>query len=109
MEITGSPMVEKVKIRDLNTKNEQTINVKGVFISGEKTPVTQMLVAAGVKTDTLGCIVIDEQMQTNVPRVYAAGDATCGRKYQIAVSVGQAVTAALNMIRRRSEAAKPKR
>jgi thioredoxin reductase (NADPH) len=108
-EITGSPMVEKVKIRDLNTKNEQTINVKGVFISGEKTPVTQMLVAAGVKTDTLGCIVIDEQMQTNVPRVYAAGDATCGRKYQIAVSVGQAVTAALNMIRRRSEAAKPKR
>lgn len=107
-EITGSPMVEKVKVKDLNSKSEQTIDVKGVFISGEKTPVTQMLSAAGVETDTLGCIVVDEQMQTNIPRVYAAGDATCGRKYQIAVSVGQAVTAALNIIRRRSET-NPKR
>jgi len=74
-----------------------------VFISGEKTPVTQMLAAAGVKTDTLGCIITDDQMQTNIPSVYAAGDATCGRKYQIAVSVGQGVTAALNIIRKQAE------
>jgi thioredoxin reductase (NADPH) len=99
-EIAGSPVVEKVKIRDLNSKEEQTLNVKGVFISGEKTPVTQMLAAAGVKTDALGCIVTNEQMETSIPNVYAAGDATCGRKYQIAVSVGQAVTVALNIIRK---------
>ena len=99
-------MVEKVKIRDLNSKTEQALNVKGVFISGEKTPVTQMLAAAGVKTDTLGCIMTDDQTQTNIPNVYAAGDATCGRRYHIAVSVGQGVTAALNMIRKRSERAK---
>ncbi len=105
-EIIGSPVVEKVQIRDLSSKVEQTLNVKGVFISGEKTPVTQMLAAAGVKTDTLGCIMIDNQMQTNIPDVYAAGDATCGRKYQIAVSVGQGVTAALNIIKKRSEIAK---
>ena len=105
-EIIGSPVVEKVKIRDINSKVEQTLNVKGVFISGEKTPVTQMLAAAGVKTDTLGCIMIDNQMQTSIPDVYAAGDAICGRKYQIAVSVGQGVTAALNIIKKRSEMAK---
>jgi len=105
-EIVGSPVVENVKIRDFNSKKEQTLNVKGVFISGEKTPITQMLVATGVKTDTMGCIMTDEQMQTNIPNVYAAGDATCGRKYQIAVSVGQGVTAALNIIKRRSDSAK---
>jgi len=103
-EIIGSPMVEKVKIRDVNSKTEQTLNVKGVFISGEKTPITQMLVAAGVKTDTLGCIMTDEQMQTNLSDVYAVGDATCGRKYQIAVSVGQGVTAALSIIKKHSAA-----
>jgi len=108
-EIIGSPVVEKVKIRDINSNDEQTINVKGVFISGEKTPITQMLVAAGVKTDTLGCIMTDDQMQTNIPNVYAAGDATCGRKYQIAVSVGQGVTAALNIIKRHAETAKRRR
>jgi len=102
-EIIGSSVVERVKIRDIHSKVEQTLDVKGVFISGEKTPVTQMLTAAGVKTDTLGCIMTDDQTQTNIPNVYAAGDATCGRKYQIAVSVGQGVTAALNIIKKRSD------
>ncbi len=102
-EITGTNVVEKLKIRDLNSKEETALNVKGVFISGAKTPVTQMLTATGVKTDTLGCIIVDDQMQTNIPSVYAAGDATCGRKYQIAVSVGQGVTAALNIMKQQSE------
>lgn len=101
VEILGSTMVESIKIKDLNSKAKQTLNVKGVFISGEKTPITQMLATAGVKTDPLGCIMTNEQMQTNIPSVYAAGDATCGRKYQIAVSVGQGVAAALNIIRKR--------
>ncbi len=101
VEIIGSNVVEGIRIMDLNNKQEQTLSVKGVFISGEKTPITEMLAAAGVKTDRLGCIITDEQTQTNVQSVYAAGDATCGRKYQIAVSVGQGVTAALNIIRKR--------
>ena len=70
-----------------------------------------MLTAAGVKTDTAGagCIMIDTQMQTNISDVYAAGDATCGRKYQIAVSVGQGVTAALNIIKKHVETSRKQR
>jgi thioredoxin reductase len=77
--------------------------VKGVFISGENTPITQMLADAGVKTDPTGCINVDAQMQTNIEGIYAAGDATCSRKYQIAVSVGQGAIAALNIIKRHME------
>jgi len=106
IKIIGKPTVEKVKVRALDTKEESEIDVKGVFISGEKTPVTQMLANAGVKTDTTGCIMVDAQMQTNIEGVYAAGDATCGRKYQIAVSVGQGATAALNIIKKHAETAK---
>jgi len=108
MEIKGSRVVEKIKLKDINSKDEQVVNVKGVFISGEKTPVTEMLAVAGVKTDTAGagCIMVDDQMQTNIPNVYAVGDATCGRKYQIAVSVGQGVAAALNIIKEHVEATK---
>lgn len=108
IQIIGKQVVEKVKIRTLDTKEESDIDVKGVFISGEKTPVTQMLANAGVKTDTMGCIMVNAQMQTNIEGVYAAGDATCGRKYQIAVSVGQAVTAALNIIRKHAETMRKK-
>jgi thioredoxin reductase len=77
-----------------------------VFVSGEKTPVTQTLAAAGINTDALGCIMAADQMQTNIPNVYAVGDATCGRKYQIAVSVGQGVTAALEIIKSHSKTLK---
>lgn len=108
IQIIGKQVVEKVKVRTLDTKEESEIDVKGVFISGEKTPVTQMLANAGVKTDTTGCIMVDAQMQTNIEGVYAAGDAMCGRKYQIAVSVGQAATAALNIIRKHAETARKK-
>ncbi len=103
VEIVGKPMVEKIRIRALDTKQETEIPVNGVFISGENTPVTQMLADAGVKTDHTGCIGVDAQMQTNIEGVYAAGDAACSRKYQVAVSVGQGTTAALNIIKRHSE------
>ncbi len=102
-EIIGKPMVEKVRVRALDTKQETEIPVNGVFISGENTPVTQMLVDAGVKTDYTGCIGVDAQMQTNLEGVYVAGDAACGRKFQVAVSVGQGTTAALNIVKRHSE------
>jgi len=104
-QIIGKQVVEKVKVKALDTDEEFDVDVKGVFISGEKTPVTQMLTNAGVKTDTTGCIMVDPQTQTNLDGVYAAGDATCSRKYQIAVSVGQAATAALNIIKRHIETA----
>jgi thioredoxin reductase (NADPH) len=103
VEIVGKPVVEKIRVRTLDTKQESEIPVKGVFISGENTPVTQMLAGAGVKTDPTGCIGVDAQMQTNIEGVYAAGDATCNRKYQVAVSVGQGAIAALNIIKRHAE------
>jgi thioredoxin reductase len=62
-----------------------------------------MLADEGVKTDTTSCIVVDAQMQTSIEGVYAAGDATCNRKYQIAVSLGQAIVAALNIIKKHAE------
>jgi len=106
--IVGKPVVEKIRVRALDTKEESELEVKGVFISGEKTPVTQMLSNAGVKTDTLGCIMVDDQMRTNIQGVYAAGDATCGRKYQIAISVGQGVAAALSIIKKHVETSRKK-
>jgi thioredoxin reductase len=37
-------------------------------------------------------------METNIRGVYAVGDVTCDKKYQIATSVGQGTTAALHII-----------
>jgi len=102
-EILGDSAVEKIKIRNAEGKTEE-LDVQGVFVAGEKTPVGAILANTGLKTDSSGCLEVDSQMRTSLPGVYAAGDITCGRKYQIAVSVGQGVTAALNIIRSHVEA-----
>ncbi len=102
-EVTGESAVEKIKIRSADGKTEE-LDVQGVFVAGEKTPVGAILASTSLKTDSSGCIEVDNEMRTSLPGVYAAGDITCGRKYQIAVSVGQGVTAALSIIRSHVEA-----
>lgn len=102
-EIMGESVVEKIKTRGADGKTEE-LDVRGVFVAGEKTPVGAILANVGLKTDSSGCIEVDGEMRTSLSGVYAAGDITCGRKFQIAVSVGQGVTAALSIIRSRAEA-----
>jgi len=102
-EIVGESVVEKIKIRSIDGKAEE-LDVQGVFVAGEKTPLGAILANIGLKTDSSGCIEVDNKMRTSLSGVYAAGDITCGRKYQIAVSVGQGVTAALSIIRSHAEA-----
>jgi thioredoxin reductase (NADPH) len=107
-EIIGESAVEKIKIRSADGKTEE-LDVRGVFVAGEKTPIGAILANTGLKTDSSGCIEVDNGMRTSLPGVYAAGDITCGRKFQIAVSVGQGVTAALSIIRTHAEARRKQR
>jgi thioredoxin reductase (NADPH) len=97
-EISGRNYVEKVRIRQLKHGKEQEIDVSAVFISGAKTPVIGLLGKFGVETDSTGCIKVDRNMETNIRGVYAVGDVTCDKKYQVVTSVGQGVTAALHII-----------
>lgn len=56
---------------------EETIAVKGVFIylQGDR-PITGFLESA-LPTDTYGCLMVDKNMQTAIPGVFAAGDVLC--------------------------------
>ncbi len=102
-EIIGESVVEKMKIKSAGEEANE-LDVQGVFVAGEKTPVGAILADAGLKTDSSGCIMVDSGMRTSLRGVYAAGDLTCGRKYQVAVSVGQGVTDALSIISSHAEA-----
>lgn len=101
-EILGTTAVEKVRVKSPEGQTKE-LNVQGVFVAGEKTPMAALLANTGLKTDSSGCIKVDNKMRTSLSGVYAAGDITCGRKFQIAVSVGQGVTAALEIIRSHME------
>ena len=73
-EITGSEKVERVLLKNVNTNEFSELEVDGVFVLIGTDPNTKML-QDKIDLDELGYIITDENMQTSVPGVYAAGDA----------------------------------
>ena len=90
-EIKGSVMVESVILED-NTE----IKTDGIFIEIGSTPATSLAKEIDVEIDDKGYIVVDQRQETNVEKVYAAGDiTTASNKFrQIATAVGEGAIAA---------------
>ena len=72
-EIGGGDTVEHVVLEDVTTSQQTHLPVDGVFILIGHDPNTKML-GGQIKLDDLGYILTDEDMRTNVPGVFAAGD-----------------------------------
>ena len=81
----GQQLLEKVMIEDLKTKRQQELEAQGAFISVGRLPDTEFL--EGLEKDEKGYIITNENMETSIPGVFAAGDVR--RK-----SLRQVVTAA---------------
>lgn len=71
----------------------------GVFVFIGLMPNTKFLTGSGIELDEIGLIKTDQNLQTNFPGVFAAGDVRSGATMQIASAAGEGATAAL-MIRR---------
>ncbi len=87
--------VEKIngemKVENLVLANS-TVDLDGVFILREVTPPDKLLYGLDIENKHLK---VNEQMETNLPGVYAAGDCT-GIPYQLSRAVGQGQIAGLN-------------
>ncbi len=94
-EFIGSPMLQKIVIKNKKTGETKELEVEGCFVEIGSVPSTALAQAAGVKLDDKGYIVVNEEMETNLPGVFAAGDVT-GRLAQVAVAVGQGAIAGTN-------------
>ncbi len=94
VEVTGSARVEGLRVKNVATGEERTLEVEGVFVAVGQKPHSELAAALGVEIDAQGAIRIDEGMRTNVPGIYAAGD-VCGGARQIVTAVGEGAKAAL--------------
>jgi thioredoxin reductase (NADPH) len=93
-EISGGNVVEKVKIRDVQSPDMgREIPAQGVFIFIGLTPKTDM-VRGIVDLDDGGYIIVDADMKTSVKGIFAGGD--CIRKglRQVITACGDGATAA---------------
>jgi thioredoxin reductase (NADPH) len=96
LEILGDEMASGIKVKDLNTNEERTIEADGIFIETGRLPNIALLEDLDVETDEKGYIITDRKQQTNIPGLYAAGDVCRGKVKQVGVAVGQGSIAALS-------------
>jgi len=69
----------------------------GVFVFVGLMPNSQFLQNTPVKLDEIGFVITDNELQTSLPGVFAAGDIRSGATMQIASAAGEGATAALKI------------
>lgn len=74
-EILGDEVVKAVKIQNRVTGETRTLEVDGIFIEIGFEPATDFFKSIGLEVDDYGYVKVDEWMRTNIPGVFAAGDA----------------------------------
>jgi len=94
----GSDILEKAKIKNLKTGNITKMNIDGAFIFIGYVPNTESLKGKNIKLNKRNEVSVNENYETNIKGVFAAGD-TLAKKYrQITTAVADGTIAALNAI-----------
>jgi thioredoxin reductase (NADPH) len=91
--IEGETGVEGVGLKNVKTGEESRLAVQGVFVFVGYSPNSE-LVKGKLELDDQGFVVTDNDMQTSVPGVFAAGDIRSKLLRQVATAVGEGATAA---------------
>lgn len=94
----GEKMI--VTAENLKTKEMVTIERDGVFIFVGMLPNVDLFKNSGLKFNAYGYIVTNENMETNIEGVYAAGDVRDKKYRQIATAVGDGTVASLEVIKK---------
>lgn len=92
-EIKGDKAVRSVVRYDKKKRVEDELQVEGVFVSIGEEPVNELAAHMGIEMDKNGYIITDKNQETNLERVYAAGDITGGVR-QVIVACAEGAIAA---------------
>lgn len=95
-EIIGKNFVEAVRIKNLKTNVVSDLSVNGLFIEIGSVPVTGLIKELGVKLDKEGFIVTNENQETNIPGVFAAGDISNSQLKQDITAAADGAVAAIS-------------
>jgi len=93
--ITGDDHVRELDLFNVLTSEKTKLPVGGVLVRIGLEPNTGYLKSL-LSLDSEGYILVNENLETSVPGIFAAGDIRHGSARQIATAVGDGVTAALS-------------
>ncbi len=92
LEVTGSDFVEGLTIQNKKTNDVRNLEVSGIFVAVGMTPNSKM-VEGQVELSEGGWIVTDDDCETSVKGVFAAGDVRKKSLRQVVTSVSDGATA----------------
>jgi len=96
-EIIGDGTVNSVRLKNKKTGEEEVRQIDGVFIFIGHDPNTELF-GDQLETDEDGFLVLDKQMHTNIPGVFAAGEVGDPHFKQVIVSAGMGAAAAMEAV-----------
>jgi thioredoxin reductase (NADPH) len=96
--IEGDEIVEKVILRNVKTDEEIEFPTDGIFIFIGHLPNTDLF-KGKLEMDDNGYLIVDKHMQTNIPGIYAAGEAADPHFRQVVTSAGMGAAAGMQAVR----------
>ncbi len=97
-EFQGNGKLTGIKYKNLDNGDTNEMKVDGVFIFIGYMANTKELENTHIKLNEKGEVITDENLSTNVPGVFAAGDNRAVKYRQITTAVADGTVAALNSI-----------
>jgi len=97
-DVIGTDKLEALKLKNVKTGDETIYETDGLFIFIGHTPNTEMF-KGQLEMNDLGYITVNERMETNVPGVFAAGEAADQHFRQVVTSAGMGAAAAIQATR----------
>ncbi|MDY6842541.1 MAG: thioredoxin-disulfide reductase [Thermodesulfobacteriota bacterium] len=94
-EIQGNRKVETIVIRNVKSNETSFLPLQGLFLYVGIIPNTQFL-KGFIELDEQGFIITDTNMMTNIPGVFAAGDARKKPLRQVVTAVSDGATASFS-------------
>jgi len=94
VEVFGENRVQGIKLEKPDGST-LTYEADGLFIAIGTVPTVDILKKAGLNIDDMNYVMVNDNMETNIQGVFAAGDCT-GKSHQVAVAVGQGALAGIN-------------
>ena len=82
-----------IRVKNLQTGEESTIDCDGIFVSIGRQPATE-LAAGQLNLDPGGYVIAGETTETNIPGVFAVGDIRTKALRQIVTAVADGAAAA---------------
>jgi len=93
--VIGEGHLTGIEIENVKTGERSVVNAQGVFVYIGMQPRNQLL-RDQVKLNDWGYVEADDEMRTNLPGVFVAGDVRSKTVRQVATAVGDGAVAAVN-------------